>query len=101
MSKKDSILTAAARLFAEKGFKETTVAELSKMTGAAEGTIFHHFKSKEDIFMSILQEMKYGIIQEFEGVAVRHPYFGYDTCPCPLQCTHLREPKSVWAEELI
>lgn len=66
MSKKDSILTAAARLFAEKGFKETTVAELSKMTGAAEGTIFHHFKSKEDIFMSILQEMKHGIIQEFE-----------------------------------
>ncbi len=66
MSKKETILNAATRLFAEKGFKETTVAELSKMTGAAEGTIFHHFKSKEDIFMTILQTMKEGIIREFE-----------------------------------
>lgn len=66
MSKKENILNAATRLFAEKGFKETTVAELSKMTGAAEGTIFHHFKSKEDIFMTILKLMKDGITQEFK-----------------------------------
>ncbi|QTA92306.1 TetR/AcrR family transcriptional regulator [Desulfonema magnum] len=66
MSKKQIIIKAATRLFSEKGFKETSVAELSKVTGAAEGTIFHHFKTKEDIFLSILKNVKEGIIEEFE-----------------------------------
>ncbi len=66
MSKKEIIIKAATRLFSEKGFKETSVSELSKLTGAAEGTIFHHFKTKEDIFLSILENVKEGIIEEFE-----------------------------------
>ncbi|MCP4113356.1 MAG: TetR/AcrR family transcriptional regulator [Desulfobacteraceae bacterium] len=66
MSKKQAILETATRLFAEKGYKETSVAEISRITGAAEGTIFHHFKNKEDIFISILRNAKEGIIEEFE-----------------------------------
>lgn len=66
MSKKELIIKAATRLFSEKGFKETSVAEISKLTGAAEGTIFHHFKTKEEIFLSILENVKKGVIEEFE-----------------------------------
>jgi AcrR family transcriptional regulator len=66
MSKKDTILQAATRLFSEKGFKETSIAELSKMTGAAEGTIFYHFKNKEDIFLSILEKTRERVIEEFD-----------------------------------
>jgi AcrR family transcriptional regulator len=43
MTKKDDILEAANLLFARKGFKDTSMAEVSKLTGAAEGTIFYHF----------------------------------------------------------
>jgi AcrR family transcriptional regulator len=66
MSKKELIIKAATQLFSEKGFKETSVAEISKLTGAAEGTIFHHFKTKEEIFLSILENVKKGVIEEFE-----------------------------------
>jgi len=54
-------------LFAEKGFKDTSMAELSKMTGAAEGTIFYHFKNKEELFLTILENVKQDIISEFGG----------------------------------
>ena len=65
MNKKEAILQAATRLFSEKGFKDTHVSEISRMTGAAEGTIFYHFHSKEDLFLSILREFKDGIVEEF------------------------------------
>jgi len=66
MSKKEVILRAAMWLFSEKGFKDTSMIELSKMTGAAEGTIFYHFKNKEDLFLSTLESVKNEIIDQFE-----------------------------------
>jgi len=66
MNKKSVILESATTLFSEKGFRETSMAELSKITGAAEGTIFYHFKTKEELFVSILEELKKSIVQEFE-----------------------------------
>ena len=66
MSKKELILRAATRLFSQKGFKDTSMIELSKMTGAAEGTIFYHFKNKEDLFLSTLGNVKDAIIEQFE-----------------------------------
>jgi AcrR family transcriptional regulator len=66
MNKKALILQTAAALFSRKGFKETSMAELSKLTGAAEGTIFYHFKTKEELFVAILEELKKTIVQEFD-----------------------------------
>jgi AcrR family transcriptional regulator len=66
MSKKDSILQAATVLFARKGFKATPMTEISKMTGTAEGTIFYHFKTKEDLFLAILEKFRIDVIREFE-----------------------------------
>jgi AcrR family transcriptional regulator len=66
ISRKEAILMAATILFAEKGFKDTSMAELSKMTGTAEGTIFYHFNNKEELFLNILEKVKQDIIREFE-----------------------------------
>jgi AcrR family transcriptional regulator len=66
MSKKQNILQAAARLFSVKGFKETPIVELSKVTGVAEGTVFYHFKSKEDLFVAILEDLRNTITEEFD-----------------------------------
>ncbi len=43
------------------------MSELSKTTGAAGGTIFHHFKNKEDLFINILENVKLNILSEFEN----------------------------------
>jgi AcrR family transcriptional regulator len=67
MTKKETILQAATILFSKNGYNETSMSELSKMTGAAESTIFYHFKSKENLFLAILERVKEDIIKEFEG----------------------------------
>lgn len=65
MSRKELILQSAARLFAVKGFRDTSIAEISQETGVASATIFYHYKSKEQLLLSILANIKETIISEF------------------------------------
>lgn len=64
--KKQAIMRASTILFAEKGFNETAISEIAKMTRVAEGTIFYHFSTKTELFLSILSEVEKGIIREFD-----------------------------------
>ncbi|WP_320169189.1 TetR/AcrR family transcriptional regulator [Maridesulfovibrio sp.] len=70
--KKAAILEAATMLFANKGFADTSMQELSTITGAAEGTIFYHFKSKEQLLLSILEITKERILVEFSDHMENH-----------------------------
>lgn len=65
MSKKEDILKAATLLFATNGFKDTSMTEVAHMTGAASATVFYHFKSKEELFLAVLSDVKDGILDEF------------------------------------
>ena len=67
MNKKETILHVATKLFSEKGYRNTTIAELARLTGVAEGTIFYHFKTKEGLFLAILEKIRQTLIHEFEG----------------------------------
>jgi AcrR family transcriptional regulator len=64
LSYRIEILNAATRLFAERGFKDTSIADLSRLSGAAEGTIFHHFKSKEEILVHLLIKVQKDVLKE-------------------------------------
>ena len=66
MSKRNAILAAATRLFSRHGFQGTAIADLSAATGAATGTIFHHFKSKEELFIQVLRDVKQSLLGQFE-----------------------------------
>jgi len=66
MSKKQRILDVATGLFSQKGFMETPISEISRLTGAAEGTIFYHYKTKEGLFLAILKDFKDSIVEEFQ-----------------------------------
>jgi len=67
MFKKQAILFNAIRLFSKKDYKETSMAELAEITGSAGGTIFYHFKNKQELFLSILQNVKETIVSEFKS----------------------------------
>jgi AcrR family transcriptional regulator len=56
-SKRSAILAVASHLFAEKGYSNTTTAEIAQEAGVAEGTLYHHFGSKDGIFLTIFDEM--------------------------------------------
>ena len=54
---KRRILTAAAKLFRERGFARSTVRELAEEVGILSGSLFHHFKSKDDILFAVMEEV--------------------------------------------
>lgn len=66
MSRKEAILQAATHLFSQKGFKSTSMGELSRLTGVAQGTIFYHFKNKKGLFLAILEGIKTDILGQFD-----------------------------------
>ncbi|UCD33799.1 MAG: TetR/AcrR family transcriptional regulator [Desulfobacterales bacterium] len=45
------ILEAAVRVFAEQGFFQSTVSQIAKEAGVADGTIYLYFKNKDDILV--------------------------------------------------
>ena len=52
-SKSDMILSAAKKVFAEKGFTKAKVSEIARLAGVAEGTVYEHFGNKEDLLLTI------------------------------------------------
>lgn len=74
MSKKSDILRAATHLLAMKGYKEASVAELAKITNVAQGTIFYHYKNKEELFLAILESFQKDIIAEFRRYLDEHQF---------------------------
>ncbi|XJZ27208.1 TetR/AcrR family transcriptional regulator [Bacillota bacterium Lsc_1132] len=52
--KQQRVLEAAISLFAEKGYASTSTSEIAKAAGVAEGTIFRHFGSKENLLLSVI-----------------------------------------------
>jgi len=58
------ILEAAVKVFARQGFHQSTVAEIAKEAGVADGTIYLYFKNKDDI---LVQFFSYRAKQVFES----------------------------------
>jgi len=54
--KYNRILAAAKRLYAEKGFNQSTMLDVANAANVAEGTIYDYFKNKQDLLLSITNE---------------------------------------------
>ena len=54
----EKILTAAKRLFLEKGYEHTTIQDIvDQLGGLTKGAVYHHFKSKEEIMDAVTEKM--------------------------------------------
>src|SRR5437763_15200563 len=51
--KREAILRAAIRVFARNGYFNAKVADVARVAGVADGTVYLYFKSKEEILHSI------------------------------------------------
>jgi AcrR family transcriptional regulator len=51
--RRDCILEAAVRVFAERGFHGATTRELAKAAGVSEALMFRHFPTKEDLYKAL------------------------------------------------
>jgi len=66
-----AILATASRLFATRGYSQTTTAEIAREAGVAEGTLYHHFGSKDGIFLTLFDETMEGYLAGIEGILAR------------------------------
>ena len=55
LNKKQDIIQAATRLFAEQSFEGTATLQIAREAGVTEPLIYYHFKGKDEIFSYILE----------------------------------------------
>ena len=52
--RKNEILDTAEKLFISKGYEKTSTTDILNEIGIARGTLYYHFKSKEDILIAMI-----------------------------------------------
>lgn len=55
--RRDSIIEAAEKLFAEKGYEATTMQQVAKEAGTSIGNMYFYFSNKEELMKSTLEEL--------------------------------------------
>ena len=61
--KREAILRATLNLLVERGFHNTPTTLIAKQAGVATGTLFHHFKNKEELINALYLETKSKMIK--------------------------------------
>jgi len=56
-ARRNQILDATAKVFAEKGFHRATTKEIARAAGVSEGTIYNYFDSKADLVVGIMTRL--------------------------------------------
>jgi AcrR family transcriptional regulator len=59
-----AIVDAAAQLFGEQGFGETTVDQIAATANVAKGAVYHHFAGKEAIFELVFEAVSAGVARD-------------------------------------
>jgi AcrR family transcriptional regulator len=67
-TRKQQILEEAAALFAESGYYKTTTADVARAVGVTQPYVFHFFKSKEQLYLAVLEQASHRIIHAFSTV---------------------------------
>lgn len=68
MTTKKRILDEALTLFAEKGYGNVYVGQIAEAVGIKAPSLYKHYKSKQDIFNAILEEMKNSYDKQAEAL---------------------------------
>ena len=75
--KRQLIIESAERIFATRGFHDTTIADISNDSGVHEASIFQYFKTKENLIVTVperhLKETLAGITEHLQGMKGAEP----------------------------
>ncbi|MDD9911065.1 MAG: TetR/AcrR family transcriptional regulator [Ahrensia sp.] len=69
----DAILSAAAECFRENGYAATSIDDVARSLGATKGMIYHHFRSKTDLFFAVYER---GMELNFEAIEPHRSHDG-------------------------
>src|SRR5437588_5067693 len=65
------ILRSAAQVFAAKGFHSAVVDDIVKASGTSKGAVYLYFESKEQIFLSLVEDFASSLAREIQGAVQR------------------------------
>lgn len=68
-ARRNEILDAAEELFGQKGFDGTSTGDILGRVGIARGTLYYHFKSKEDIMDALIERTNATILHAAQQIA--------------------------------
>lgn len=66
MTTKEVILYVSGQLFMDKGFQATSTRDIAENSGITQPNLYHHFKTKEEIYIAVLEKLSAEIKQELE-----------------------------------
>ena len=66
---REQILQAARQLFAAKGYHNTSIYDLFEESGITKGALFHHWKSKEELALAVLEDVDSSFETHFFSIA--------------------------------
>lgn len=55
---REQIVQAARKLFTQRGYHNTSIYDLFELSGISKGAFYHHWKTKEDLAFTIMEEMR-------------------------------------------
>jgi AcrR family transcriptional regulator len=67
-TRREELLAIAGRLFAERGFRNTTVRDIADAAGILSGSLYHHFDSKESIVDELLDTFQQQLFDEYDEI---------------------------------
>jgi AcrR family transcriptional regulator len=76
-SRRDELLELAATMFADRGLRATTVRDIADSAGILSGSLYHHFKSKEQMVEEVLRDFLDWLFERYQQIV--------DTEPDPLE----------------
>ncbi len=72
--KQREVIATAASLFARRGYRETSMGDLTEATGLAAGGLYHYIESKDELLISICDELLDPLLEQAgEILAVEAP----------------------------
>lgn len=93
---KQSIIDAGLKLFAQRGFHGTSIADIAKEAGVSKGLAYNYFKSKSELAEAILTQI-HGFLEQYDKIfaEVTDPYKLLELI---IKGTfkHLRENEEFW-----
>jgi TetR/AcrR family transcriptional regulator, cholesterol catabolism regulator len=69
--REEEILTAAARMFREKGYHGTSVRDIAESVGLLKGSLYHYIRSKEELLARLFEGALEETVRELETIAAR------------------------------
>lgn len=70
-SRRDELLHLAAVMFADRGLKATTVRDIADSAGILSGSLYHHFKSKEQMVEEVLRDFLDWLFERYAEIVAR------------------------------